>query len=212
MPPKPQRRPQILKSAASLFLSRGFQSTTMDDLAAKLKLNKATIYHHFPGGKQELLYEIISRALEGVTEDLDQVDPETPPEERLRAYLRAMVRFQGQHPDETVVYFQQRPWLKQNLSRPQFKAVAEHEAHARDLIRRGVEDGIEAGDFMEVDPSLTTFGLMNVVTSSYEWFRHRDRDDADIADFYADVTFDGLKTNPRPKKKATKKAKRLARS
>lgn len=214
MPPKPQRKPQILKSAASLFLSRGFQSTTMDDLAAKLKLNKATIYHHFPGGKQELFYEIISTAQEGVVQELDRVDPELPPEERIRTYLRTMVRFQGQHPDEAIVYFQQRPWLKQNLSRAQYKTVTEREAHARNLIRGAITDGIESGEFIRVDPSLTTFGIVNVVTSTYQWFRARGRDDEDVADFYADITFDGLKTNPRQKarSRARPSANRRGRS
>src|ERR1041384_5736505 len=98
----------------------------MDDLAAKLKLNKATIYHHFPGGKQELLFQIISTALDSVSEELDRVEASAPPEERIRGYFDAMVRFQDAHLQESVVYFQQRPWLKQTLTRSQFRAVSDH--------------------------------------------------------------------------------------
>ncbi|WP_010523110.1 TetR/AcrR family transcriptional regulator [Aquimarina agarivorans] len=38
---------QIIKKAAQLFLSRGFKSVTMDDLASEMAISKKTIYNYF---------------------------------------------------------------------------------------------------------------------------------------------------------------------
>lgn len=193
MPPKPQRPAQILRVAASLFIARGYRGTTMDDLASKLGLNKATIYHHFPKGKEQLLFDLLTTALDGVLAELEGVDAELPAEERITAYLRAMVRFQSQHPDAAVVYLQQRPWLKHRVSKPSLALISERESQARSLLQAAVSDGIAAGDFIDVDPALTTVALMSVVTTTAEWSRQRAHPDVDVAVFFSQIAMEGLR-------------------
>src|SRR3989304_2748951 len=58
---KEARRQQILDAARELFFRRGFEQTTVEDIAEKTELSKGTIYIYFPS-KEEIY---ISLMLEG---------------------------------------------------------------------------------------------------------------------------------------------------
>ena len=42
-------------------MGRGFDSVTLRDIAATLGLSHASLYYHFPGGKEELFAEVMER-------------------------------------------------------------------------------------------------------------------------------------------------------
>ena len=81
-------RQEILRTAARLFQQRGYDATSMNDVAAALKLSKGGLYHHFQS-KDEILYEIMNHAME-ITQErvLNPVRGIADPEERLRALIR----------------------------------------------------------------------------------------------------------------------------
>src|ERR1022692_1365352 len=81
-------RQEILRTAARLFQQRGYDATSMNDVAAALKLSKGGLYHHFQS-KDEILFEIMNHAME-ITQDrvLNPVRGIADPEERLRALIR----------------------------------------------------------------------------------------------------------------------------
>lgn len=58
-----RKRLTILSAGRALFLSNGFQGTSVDQIAASAEVSKQTVYKHF-GDKQELLLAIVSDALE----------------------------------------------------------------------------------------------------------------------------------------------------
>jgi AcrR family transcriptional regulator len=60
-------RQEILRTAARLFQQRGYDATSMNDVAAALKLSKGGLYHHFQS-KDEILFEIMNHAME-ITEE-----------------------------------------------------------------------------------------------------------------------------------------------
>src|SRR6202167_1259872 len=79
---------EILRTAARLLQQRGYDATSMNDVAAALKLSKGGLYHHFQS-KDEILFEIMNHAME-ITQDrvLNPVRSIADPEERLRALIR----------------------------------------------------------------------------------------------------------------------------
>ncbi len=81
-------RQEILRTAARLFQQRGYDATSMNDVAAALKLSKGGLYHHFQS-KDEILFEIMNHAME-ITQErvLNPVRGIADPEERLRALIR----------------------------------------------------------------------------------------------------------------------------
>lgn len=192
MPPKPQRRRQILGAAAQLFRERGFQATTMDDLAGKLKLNKATVYHHFSDGKSDLLFQIYVSAIDEMLECFARVDPTAPAAERLQRYVEAMIALQVERADEAVVYFQERPWLSRNLSRTRFAEFRDRELEVLRMVRTAIEDGIATGEFLAVDPQQMTAIVMDVASSAHRWSRVSNADLSQIQRTYSRVVLRGL--------------------
>jgi TetR/AcrR family transcriptional repressor of mexJK operon len=58
-----RKRQTILTAGQQLFLSNGYQGTSMDQVAATAAVSKQTVYKHF-GEKRELLFAIVTDALD----------------------------------------------------------------------------------------------------------------------------------------------------
>ena len=63
---------KILHKATDMFLSLGFKSVTMDDIAAELGVSKKTIYNHF-SNKTALVNEVTNSVFEIVCEGIDLI-------------------------------------------------------------------------------------------------------------------------------------------
>src|SRR5438046_9887116 len=100
--PAPQRsdarRAAMIRTAAQLFRDRGFDATSVSDVARALGLTKAGLYHHFES-KEALLYEIMTFGLECVRDEvIVPIRAIGDPEERLRQLIvrHARITTRGQ--------------------------------------------------------------------------------------------------------------------
>lgn len=68
-----QRREQLLDVGRKVFASRGFEATTVEEIAARAGVSKPVVYEHF-GGKEGLYAVVVDREiralLDGVTAQL----------------------------------------------------------------------------------------------------------------------------------------------
>ncbi len=73
---------------AGVFQARGFAGATLNELAAAAGLGKASLYHHFPGGKAEmaavLLRDAVARLEKGA---FARLNGSQPPQERLQRFV-----------------------------------------------------------------------------------------------------------------------------
>src|SRR5213075_1390225 len=81
-------RQEILRTSARLFQQRGYDGTSMNDVAAALKLSKGGLYHHFQS-KDEILFDLMDHAMD-ITQErvINAVQDIADPQERLRALIR----------------------------------------------------------------------------------------------------------------------------
>lgn len=100
LPDRSARKRQLILSAGQqLFLSNGYQGTSMDQVAASAAVSKQTVYKHF-GEKRELLFAIVTDALDtaagSVREQIAALGRSTDVEADLVAlagdYLRAVLQ------------------------------------------------------------------------------------------------------------------------
>ena len=81
----------VLAAAVRLFNERGYEATSMDDVAKRLGITKSSLYHHVTG-KQELLRIAVDQALDGLHEAMDEVEAQDAPAiDRLETLIRRSV-------------------------------------------------------------------------------------------------------------------------
>jgi AcrR family transcriptional regulator len=56
-------RERVLETAQQLFAAHGYKNVTLQAIAAALGMRHASLYHHVPGGKEQLFIEVTERTL-----------------------------------------------------------------------------------------------------------------------------------------------------
>ena len=98
-----RRRENLLAVAARVFAARGYDRTTMRDLARTSRMSLAGMYYYVKG-KEDLLFEIQKGCFERVRRGAEEAIAATAgAEERLLAFIRHHVTFFADHMDEMKV-------------------------------------------------------------------------------------------------------------
>jgi AcrR family transcriptional regulator len=162
-------RQEILRTAARLFQQRGYDATSMNDVAAALKLSKGGLYHHFQG-KDEILFEIMNHAME-ITEErvLAPVRGIADPEERLRALIRRHMEVVLSPRDReiTVMLHENHP-LPPALRKRINSRKKEYIHFVEDLIS-DVQRGRHAKG--ADSPRAAAFALLGMINWIYQWYK-----------------------------------------
>jgi AcrR family transcriptional regulator len=95
-------RGRLLDQAAQLFLQKGYERTTVRDLASAVGIQSGSIFHHF-SSKEDILKAVMSEALVYFIEDLRAaIEAAQNPRHRLLACIRSELQFTI-GPDTTAV-------------------------------------------------------------------------------------------------------------
>lgn len=91
--PRAQRRSQLLELATRVFTANGFQSTSMDDIAAAAGVTKPVLYQHFDS-KESLYVEVLDIIAESMIEEVRALgEHEGDTVSRVRTGLHRFYRF-----------------------------------------------------------------------------------------------------------------------
>jgi TetR/AcrR family transcriptional regulator, cholesterol catabolism regulator len=192
LPPRPRRaasrerydrrQAEVVQEAARVFAARGYDQTSVPQLAEELGIAAGSLYHYF-GSKEQLLIAICDQLMDPLLvearERLD--DPGDDAAARLRDLVRLWVRHVIAHRDHMLVFLQERhvidhgdQWLPVRRSRKRFEEL--------------VEEVLEDVPTRLGDRRLTLSALLGMVNHTAQWYRPRGRLDADaIADGYVDL-------------------------
>jgi AcrR family transcriptional regulator len=89
------REEAILDATQALMAEQGYSQMSMDDVAARLGVSKATLYQHFPS-KEELVINVIVRSMRRGEEFIQQQDPSLPALVRLERVMRNALEHQAE--------------------------------------------------------------------------------------------------------------------
>lgn len=193
-PPRRRGRPghdleSVLATSVAVFNERGFDGTSIDDLARRLGISKSAIYHHIES-KDALLGLALDRALTGLEEVADRVRRmDGPAVERLESLVRNSVE----------VLVERLPYVTL-LLRVRGNSAVERQALVRrrrldrlaaDLVKQSVGDGDLRPD---VDAAVTARLLFGSVNSLTEWLKPgKSHNASQLADALDSMVFDGLR-------------------
>lgn len=94
---KQEMRKRILDAAFEMFVSEGYERTSIRNIAERIEYSPATIYLYYKD-KDQLLYDVQAEAFNLLMEQFNTVNHITDPFERLRALGRVYVEFAVAHP------------------------------------------------------------------------------------------------------------------
>jgi TetR/AcrR family transcriptional regulator, cholesterol catabolism regulator len=162
-------RQEILRAAARLFQQRGYDATSMNDVAAELKLSKGGLYHHFQS-KDEILFHLMEHAM-----DITQVRVINPvmevadPEARLRKLiqLHIAVVLSAREREITVMLHENHP-LPPPL-RKQINARKKDYVHFVESLIADVQRARNSPG--NVSPRAAAFALLGMINWIYQWYR-----------------------------------------
>ena len=157
---------EICLTAAQIFFSKGYNATSLNDIADSLNITKAGLYYYFEN-KQDLLYRIINLGLDSVQEEvLNPARNIEDAEERLRFIILNHARLSAggnhaviiiSHEDNALNFHQREETLKRR--REYF-----------DFIRSTLAELKDSGKLEEIDLTTATFTILGMIIWLSRWF------------------------------------------
>ena len=184
-----RRHDEIVAGAAREFATRGYDQTTMLQVASSMGLATGALYHYF-GAKEQLLRAICDELMEPLlrrTRELVAAGSAIP-QDTLRALVRLWVAHVCAHRDHMLVFQQERhqiesgdPWRRVRASRKAFERLV-----------AGVLSECAAGPGSAAADPLALLALLGMVNHTAQWYRPRGRlGPEQIADGYVELVLGG---------------------
>lgn len=180
----------ILSVAAELFMTKGYEATSMRDIAQKCGISKSLLYHHFTDK-----YQIFTRATSTTSAGLNETVAEaiakiSCPKEKLRTFML-----------ETAAYFENNrlSWISAsqefwNSNEPKMSMQVKLRRDAFEKMLRAIlDDGVEKGIFQIEDTRLAGRLILSSLNWMHRWYKPGGKRTArQIAEAYFDMITGGI--------------------
>ena len=182
------KREELTRTAARLFAERGYQGTSLADLAEALGMQKPSLYHHI-ASKEDLLWDAASEGAAAFHAALDAVPETAPATERIRLALRAHLAVVADQLDVATVFV--REW--RFLSRERRDGFLAERRRYEERIRELFRDGVEASELRtDLDVATAALLFLSAANWAYTWLRPG-ADTNGLADRMYAVLLDGMR-------------------
>jgi AcrR family transcriptional regulator len=164
---KGKRASHIYRVAAEIMCQKGYEATSMNDIAEAAGLTKAGIYHYIRG-KEDLLFEIMNYAMDvvdqGIIAHASQVEDA---EERLRAIIERHSRSVLEGVGALTIVLEEITALTPSHRR----AITTRKRVYFEFIRGTLEQLAREGKLREVNPTVAAFSLLGMILWISRWYR-----------------------------------------
>jgi AcrR family transcriptional regulator len=194
------KRNELLQIAGDVFKQKGYEASTLNDIAARFGTDRAAIYYYF-AGKEEIFQEVFQATAKKVLDDnLAEATRVAAlgvsAHDKLRLLIEVQIRsYEANYPyvyvyiqeDMGKVAFQTTPWAKEMV-----RKTRRFETIVNDVITAGIRDGEFRDDLSVPLVVKTLFGMVNW---THRWFKPGDRKYTaqQTIDTFSAIFFDGLR-------------------
>lgn len=155
----------VLAAAVALFNERGFHATSLDDVAARLKVTKPTIYH-YASSKDEILFACVKRGLEMIISAIDAL-----PDDRRSGHARLEAAMTGYAHAMTQDFCRCVTRTADNeLSEPSRREFRRLKREIDTVMRQLVQAGMDDGSLRPGNPVIVTFTLTGALNWIGRWY------------------------------------------
>lgn len=190
-----QTKQKMLNKARALFWRKGYNSTSMRDIANAYSCKPANIYNFFRK-KEDILYEVLLEEMEHILNPIRhlETDETTHPLDQLRQVVESHLKITLSYRRSAKLLFD--VGLNQLSKKRRDKIIAMRDTYDR-VIRKIIGRGVDNGIFHATDAKLAGFMIASMITRSRLWYHpNKGVSVIELADFIVDFSLNGLAKRP----------------
>ena len=155
------RTAEILEAARKVFAEKGFSGSRVDDIAARARVAKGTVYLYYPS-KREIYWAALRLGIMALHEETARrMSAASTVEEKIRAFIALRMTYFDENRDFFKIYFSE---MGNALTHPayvnkQFKELYIEGAKTLEPI---LEDAMKKGAIRTVRPDAASFGIFEL--------------------------------------------------
>lgn len=179
-------RARALWAARTLLQERGYLGVSLDDVARAVGVRQASLYHHFPGGKEEL---VLGVAREAIDHDAAGIERTLREHAAARTRLTALATFLLSSSVRTGRMLQES--LRFVGEAHQERVYADFYAREYLPVRRVFDEGVSSGELRPHDTRRSAWAFLDLVEQLGTNPEERGTDD--LAEWIVDLLLNGLR-------------------
>jgi AcrR family transcriptional regulator len=186
---KGKRANHVYKIAAEIMCQKGYEGTSMNDIAEAAGLTKAGIYHYIRG-KEELLFEIMTYAMDNLDQRIvAPAQEQDDPEQRLRKIVECHTRSLLEGVGAITIVLEEMPALT-----PAHRRIIKMRKRAYfDFIRDTLKQLAGQGKLRNINVTTATFGLLGMILWISRWYRRDGKLSAEeVLKDYTEIALNGV--------------------
>lgn len=157
----------LLEKATRLFAEKGYENTTLQDVADAVGVSRTALYHYVTS-KEELLAMLVEQMSVGLADTLAALRERTDltAEGKLRELTDTLVRQRAESPHQFRVHDQTESVLSEPL-RSRHRRVRQDVLAALSGV---IQEGVDKGEFKPLDPRVAAFGVLGMCNWVAWWY------------------------------------------
>ena len=186
------QKAKMLETARHLFWEKGYNATSMRDIAISYGCRPANIYNFF-SDKEEILFEVLREEMEQIINPIKHLEEDdgTSPIEQLKFIIESHLKVTLSYRRSAKTLFDV---ALDSLSPDRRKKIVDFRDTYDRIIRKVIRRGIDAGYLPEVDVRLAGFMIASMITRTRIWFHPKKGVSvSDLTDFIFKFAFQGLR-------------------
>jgi AcrR family transcriptional regulator len=169
---KRQRRVnEILRVAAQVLSEKGYYNTSLEEIAERLDLAKASLYHYFDS-KEALLTAALGSEAEEAIRRLTAIarEPGPAPDRLRRLIIEQLQIITVEYPELSRLFLAHLEWPSEVRER-----IADWHARHDTIFRAVIAEGVKAGELADIDESVVRHNLTGALNFVPFWFNPEGR-------------------------------------
>ncbi len=159
------RRAEIITAAERVFSAKGFDKTTMEEIAREAEFAEGTLYNFFKG-KIDLYLSLIEEKSEELLGYLHkQVSKAVGAGEKIRCLIKAQMGFFDKNRNFFKIFVRERNSFEWMAQKDRTKRLSKVYQTYIDFVARTIKDDLKRGEFRNLNPRETAYALAGLLNS-----------------------------------------------
>ncbi len=161
-----KKKEAICRVATRLFVERGFEKTSIRDIAEAGKMNSSGLYYYFED-KEAILYTILMEIMDESLARMREIAiRDMPLKEKIYAAIDLHTEIYGADPVRMALI----AYNQKSLSPEHWDELRKKQREYSLIVRSFLTEMRNNGEIEDLNPTLCTFALFGMIQSAYLWY------------------------------------------